>query len=48
MGHGVGDAVLLDARQMMRDPRDYLAYYNWPVVVLTTDGPEHLTGPGSR
>jgi hypothetical protein len=42
------DAVLLYARQMMRDPRDYLAYYNWPVVVLTTDGPEHLTGPGSR
>jgi transglycosylase-like protein with SLT domain len=41
------DAVLLYARQMMRDPRDYLAYYNWPVVVLTTDGPEHLTGPGS-
>ncbi len=42
------DAVLLYARQMMRDSRDYLAYYNWPVVVLTTDGPEHLTGPGSR
>jgi Transglycosylase SLT domain len=42
------DAVLLYARQMMRDPRDYLAYYNWPVVVLTTEGPEHLTGPGSR
>ncbi len=41
------EAVLLYARQMMRDPRDYLAYYNWPVVVLTTDGPEHLTGPGS-
>jgi soluble lytic murein transglycosylase-like protein len=41
------DAVLLYARQMMRDPRDYLVYYNWPVVVLTTDGPEHLTGPGS-
>lgn len=41
------DAVLLYARQMMRDSRDYLAYYNWPVVVLTTDGPEHLTGPGS-
>lgn len=41
------DAILLYARQMMRDPRDYLAYYNWPVVVLTTDGPEHLTGPGS-
>jgi soluble lytic murein transglycosylase-like protein len=39
------DAVLLYARQMMRDAEAYLAYYNWPVVVLTTRGPQRLTGP---
>lgn len=40
------DAVLLYARQMMRDSRDYLAYYNWQVFVLTTSGDVRLTGPG--
>jgi hypothetical protein len=41
------DAVLLYARQIMRDPRNFLAYYNWPVVVATTEGDVFLTGPGS-
>ena len=41
------DAVLLYARQIMRDPRNWLAYYNWPVVVVTTEGELRLTGPGS-
>jgi hypothetical protein len=40
-------AVLLYARQMMRDPRDFYAYYNWQVYVATPTGSERLTGPGA-
>ncbi|WP_055483846.1 lytic murein transglycosylase, partial [Sphaerimonospora mesophila] len=32
------DAVLLHARQMKRDVRNYYAYYNWQVYVITTRG----------
>jgi membrane-bound lytic murein transglycosylase B len=39
-------AVLLYARQMMRDPRTYYAYYNWQVFVFTKQGEVRLTGPG--
>lgn len=39
------DAVLLHARQMKRDIRDYYAYYNWQVFVVTTHGERRLTGP---
>jgi hypothetical protein len=39
-------AVLLYARQMMRDPRNFYAYYNWQVFVLTRSGLKQLTGPG--
>jgi soluble lytic murein transglycosylase-like protein len=38
-------AVLLYARQMMRDPRTYYAYYNWQVFVFTQQGEVRLTGP---
>jgi soluble lytic murein transglycosylase-like protein len=40
-------AVMLYARNMMRDPRTYYAYYNWQVFVLTTDGDARITGPRS-
>jgi hypothetical protein len=40
------DSILAYARQMMRDPRDFFAYYNWQVFVLTTTGDQRLTGPG--
>ncbi len=40
-------AVTLYARQMMRDPRNFYAYYNWQVFVLTPSGLKQLTGPGS-
>lgn len=40
-------AVLLYAHEMMRDPRTFYAYYNWQVFVLTPQGLEQLTGPGT-
>lgn len=40
------DAVLLYARQMMRDPRNYYAYHSWQVYVRTDSGLRRLTGPG--
>lgn len=39
------DAVLLHAGQMKRDIRNYYAYYNWQVFVVTTRGDRRLTGP---
>ncbi|MEU8266308.1 lytic transglycosylase domain-containing protein [Sphaerisporangium sp. NPDC049002] len=39
------DAVLLHARQMKQDIRNYYAYYNWQVFVVTTQGDRRLTGP---
>ncbi|MBO4270455.1 lytic murein transglycosylase [Microbispora triticiradicis] len=39
------DAVLLHARQMKRDIRNYYAYYNWQVYVITTKGERRLSGP---
>ncbi|MGV9770850.1 transglycosylase SLT domain-containing protein [Streptosporangium sp. NPDC003464] len=39
------DAVLLHARQIKRDIRNYYAYYNWQVFVVTTRGDRRLTGP---
>ncbi|MCT9932017.1 lytic murein transglycosylase [Planotetraspora sp. A-T 1434] len=39
------DAVLLHARQMKRDIRNYYGYYNWQVFVITTRGERRLTGP---
>lgn len=39
------DAILLHARQIKRDVRNYYVYYNWQVFVLTTDGERRLTGP---
>ncbi|WP_440068691.1 transglycosylase SLT domain-containing protein [Streptosporangium sp. OZ121] len=40
------DAVLLHARQIKQDIRNYYAYYNWQVFVVTTRGDRRLTGPG--
>jgi soluble lytic murein transglycosylase-like protein len=40
------NAVLGYANQMRRDPRNFYAYYNWQVFVLTTRGDRRLTGPG--
>lgn len=40
-------AVLLYARQMMREPRSFYAYYNWQVYVLTPRGAVRITGPGA-
>jgi hypothetical protein len=39
------DAVLLHARQMKQDIRNYYGYYNWQVFVVTTHGDRRLTGP---
>ncbi|MEV5740142.1 lytic murein transglycosylase [Microbispora rosea] len=39
------DAVLLHARQMKRDIRNYYAYYTWQVYVITPTGERRLTGP---
>ncbi|WP_214409276.1 lytic transglycosylase domain-containing protein [Sphaerisporangium fuscum] len=39
------NAVLAHARQMKRDKRNYYAYYNWQVYVITTTGDRRLTGP---
>jgi hypothetical protein len=41
-------AVWLYARQIMRDPKAFLAYYTWEVFVITTKGDVQLTGPGSE
>jgi transglycosylase-like protein with SLT domain len=41
-------AVWLYARQMMRDPREFLVYYSWQVFVITTKGVLQLTGPGAE
>jgi hypothetical protein len=40
------DAVLLYAGRMRHDIRNYFAFYNWQVFVLTTKGDQRLTGPG--
>ncbi|WP_169981146.1 lytic murein transglycosylase [Microbispora sp. H10836] len=42
------DAVLLHARQMKQDIRNYYAYYTWQVYVITTKGERRLTGPDRR
>ncbi|MGW0480365.1 transglycosylase SLT domain-containing protein [Nonomuraea sp. NPDC003214] len=39
------DAILLHAKQIKRDPRNYLVYYNWQVYVITTKGERRITGP---
>ncbi|MFG1703304.1 lytic murein transglycosylase [Nonomuraea sp. M3C6] len=39
------NAILLHARQIKRDARNYYAYYNWQVFVITTAGERRLTGP---
>ncbi|WP_336213823.1 lytic transglycosylase domain-containing protein [Nonomuraea sp. LPB2021202275-12-8] len=39
------DAILLHARQIKRDARNFYVYYNWQVFVLTTSGERRLTGP---
>ncbi|MEV6863965.1 transglycosylase SLT domain-containing protein [Streptosporangium subroseum] len=39
------NAVLLHARQIKQDIRNYYAYYNWQVFVVTTRGDRRLTGP---
>jgi hypothetical protein len=40
------DAVLLYAKQMRTDIRDYYEYYCWQAFVLTPTGDKRLTGPG--
>lgn len=40
-------AILVYARQMMRDPKAFYAYYHWQVYVLTKDGDMQLSGPGA-
>ena len=40
-------AILIYARQMMRDPKTFYAYYHWQVYVLTKDGDLQLSGPGA-
>jgi Transglycosylase SLT domain len=40
------NAVWAYAKQIMYDERNYFAYYNWQVFVLTTKGDRRLTGPG--
>ena len=40
-------AILVYARQMMRDPQAFYAYYHWQVYVLTKDGDLQLSGPGA-
>lgn len=42
------DAVILYARQIERDPRNYYDYYNWQVFYATTRGPVLLRGPELR
>ncbi|MDQ3940526.1 MAG: lytic transglycosylase domain-containing protein [Actinomycetota bacterium] len=40
------DAILIYAREMRRDPRNFYALYFWQVFVRTTRGDMQLTGPG--
>ena len=40
------DVILLYARMMQRDIRNYFSLYNWQVFVLTTNGSVRITGPG--
>lgn len=40
-------AILIYARQMMRDPKAFYSYYHWQVYVLTKDGDLQLSGPGA-
>jgi hypothetical protein len=40
------DAILIYAREIKRDPRNFLSYYFWQVFVRTTEGDMQLTGPG--
>ena len=44
--HDYVAAVMLYAKQMMRDSRTYYAYYHWQVFVFTKRGDVRLTGPG--
>ena len=39
-------AVRLYAREIKRDPDNYLAYYHWQVFIATTKGDVRVTGPG--
>ncbi|MBG0830775.1 lytic transglycosylase domain-containing protein [Planomonospora sp. ID67723] len=39
------NAVRLHARQIKQDIRNYYAYYNWQVFVITTRGERRLSGP---
>jgi hypothetical protein len=41
------NAIVLYARQMERNPKNYYAYYLWQVFVRTTEGDVQLTGPGA-
>lgn len=40
-------AILVYARQMMRDRKAFYAYYHWQVYVLTKDGDVQMSGPGA-
>jgi membrane-bound lytic murein transglycosylase B len=40
------DVVLLYARMIERDIRNYFSLYNWQVFVLTPNGSVRITGPG--
>lgn len=40
-------AILVYARQMMRDPKAFFTYYHWQVYVLTQDGDVQMSGPGA-
>lgn len=40
-------AIVIYARQMMRDERVFYAYYHWQVYVLTKDGDVRMSGPGA-
>jgi len=45
--HEYVKAVWTYARQMIRDPREFLVYYCFQVFVITTRGYVQLTGPGA-
>lgn len=40
-------AILVYARQMMRDKRAFYIYYHWQVYVRTKDGDVQMSGPGA-
>lgn len=40
-------AILVYARQMMRNPQAFYIYYHWQVYVLTKDGDLQMSGPGA-